>query len=453
MQTKQIGFYSIILLSINSIIGAGIFLNPGSVARLAGSYTPFVFLFASMFAMILALSFASASRYVSENGAAYTYAKKAFGKEIGSYVGVSGYVANSIIWSVASTGIVKIVYAIFHIPETMTSITFGLLLLMCILYFISCFGLKILVHINNISTIVKSGALIIVIIVGCFILITSNQNNITANEVEMISNKMNFSVFVSATIAAFYAYTGFETIASGSKEMKDPQKNLPRAIPITILIVAMIYIGVIAVTMNNNPIQLMTSKDTVVLSSVFSNTIMKWIVTIGAMISLFGINVAYSFHIPRVLETMSKEQAVPLFFAKRNKYNNPQRAFLLSIIITILIAMSFGYTMDNIMIAATVAAFIQYIIVPCSVLCFYFSKEKDKIEIKSRNFFLDVIISITSIVITIVLLFNFDWYTQFTLLENGKRILNLYAIFSMGIGLVILPIISIIYQRRNKKLV
>lgn len=47
MSQKKLGFYSVLLLSINSIVGAGIFLNPGSVAKLAGVYTPLVFLVSS----------------------------------------------------------------------------------------------------------------------------------------------------------------------------------------------------------------------------------------------------------------------------------------------------------------------------------------------------------------------------------------------------------------------
>lgn len=449
MSQKKLGFYSVLLLSINSIVGAGIFLNPGSVAKLAGVYTPLVFLVSSFFAMILALSFASASRYVSENGAAYTYSKKAFGNKIGSYIGVSGYVANSVIWSVTSTGVIKIIYSIFQIKETVISITIGLLILMFILYLINSFGLKILVQMNNLSTLVKSGVLVIVIIAGLFILFQTKQNNIEQVNQVVPNESINFSVFITAIVAAFYAYTGFETIASGSKDMENPTKNLSRVIPITVLIVGLIYIGVVSVSMVINPINLVTSKEVVLLATVFENPILKQVIILGSVISMFGINVAYSFHIPRVLEAMAKEKVVPYFFAKRNKHQIPQRSFLLSIFITILIAMSFRYTMDNIMVAASVSAFIQYLVVPIDVLFFYFGKAKESVSLGNRNFFLDVIIPILSILLVLLLLVKFDWYSQFTLVENGNRILNIYALLSMVVGLVILPIIFMIYQNKR----
>ncbi len=446
MHHKKLGFYSILLLSINSIVGAGIFLNPGSVAKLAGIYTPGVFLAASLFALILALSFASASRYVSENGAAYTYAKVAFGKTIGSYVGVSGYVANSVIWSVTSTGVIKIIFSIFQIKESVISITIGLMIFMFILYLINSFGLKILVQINNLSTVAKSSVLVITIIAGLLILLQTKQNHISLVNQYVPSSKVDFSVFVTAIVAAFYAFTGFETIASGSKDMDNPTKNLPRVIPITILVVAIIYIGVVSVAMMINPVNLVVSKEVVLLSSIFENLFLKQLIILGAVISMFGINVAYSFHIPRVLEAMAKEKVVPYFFVKRNQHGIPQRAFLLSIFITIFIAMSFKYTMDNIMVAASVSAFIQYLIVPLSVLFFYFGKAKEKIEDKNKHYVLDVVIPILSIFLVMLLLVKFDWHSQFTLVENGVRVLNIYAVLSMIIGMIILPVDSMIYQ-------
>lgn len=57
----KLGFWSIVLLAINAIIGSGIFLTPGSVVQQAGSKALVVYLIAAIFAAILAISFAAAS--------------------------------------------------------------------------------------------------------------------------------------------------------------------------------------------------------------------------------------------------------------------------------------------------------------------------------------------------------------------------------------------------------
>ena len=76
---KKLGFWSIVLLTINSIIGTGIFLSPGGVAKSAGSLAPVLYICAAIFAAVLAVTFAAASKYVNKSGAAYAYTRGAQG--------------------------------------------------------------------------------------------------------------------------------------------------------------------------------------------------------------------------------------------------------------------------------------------------------------------------------------------------------------------------------------
>uniref|UniRef100_UPI00128FFE21 amino acid permease n=1 Tax=Streptococcus suis TaxID=1307 RepID=UPI00128FFE21 len=93
---KKLGFYSIVLLTINSVIGTGIFLSPGTVVASTGQQALLVYLLAAVFASVLAITFAAAAKYVSKGGAAYAYAKAAFGDNVGFYVGITRYIAASI---------------------------------------------------------------------------------------------------------------------------------------------------------------------------------------------------------------------------------------------------------------------------------------------------------------------------------------------------------------------
>lgn len=65
-EKQKMKFWSIVLLTINSIIGTGIFLSPGSVAKLSGSLAPWIYLCAAVFASVLAITFASAAKYVTK---------------------------------------------------------------------------------------------------------------------------------------------------------------------------------------------------------------------------------------------------------------------------------------------------------------------------------------------------------------------------------------------------
>ena len=455
---QKMNFWSIVLLTINSIIGTGIFLSPGAVAKLVGSKAAMIYLAAAAFAAVLAVTFAAASKYVVKSGAAYAYSKAAFGDEVSSYVGITRVVSASIAWGVMATGVVKTTLSIFGKDSSdMKTVTIGFITLMLILLIINLIGTKLLTLISNISTIGKVGALTITIIAGICILIFSGGSHIEEMNLLKDAEGNNLiptfttSVFVTALIGAFYAFTGFESVASGSADMEEPEKNLPRAIPLAIVIIACIYFGIVFVSMYIDPVAMVTSKEPVVLASIFKNQLLQKIIVIGALMSMFGINVAASFHTPRVFEAMANEKQIPEFFAKRTKGGLPLTSFLLTAIIAVVIPLVFNYNMSGIIIISSISRFVQFIIVPLAVISFFYGKNKEEVLQANKSFMMDVIIPIIALLLTVLLLVKFNWAQQFsTKLDDGTTTLNIKAVVSMVIGYVILPICLRIYMRGKK---
>ena len=455
---QKMNFWSIVLLTINSIIGTGIFLSPGAVAKLVGSKAAMIYLAAAAFAAVLAVTFAAASKYVVKSGAAYAYSKAAFGDEVSSYVGITRVVSASIAWGVMATGVVKTTLSIFGKDSSdMKTVTIGFITLMLILLIINLIGTKLLTLISNISTIGKVGALTITIIAGICILIFSGGSHIEEMNLLKDADGNNLiptfttSVFVTALIGAFYAFTGFESVASGSADMEEPEKNLPRAIPLAIVIIACIYFGIVFVSMYIDPVAMVTSKEPVVLASIFKNQLLQKIIVIGALMSMFGINVAASFHTPRVFEAMANEKQIPEFFAKRTKGGLPLTSFLLTAVIAVVIPLAFNYNMSGIIIISSISRFIQFVIVPLAVISFFYGKNKEEVLQANKSFMMDVIIPIIALLLTVLLLVKFNWAQQFSnKLDDGTTTLNVKAVVSMLIGYVILPICLRIYMRGKK---
>ena len=456
---KKMKFWSIVFLTINSIIGTGIFLSPGGVTKQAGSMAPFIYLCAAVFAAVLAVTFAAASKYVVKNGAAYSYAKAAFGANTGMFIGVTRYVSASIAWGVMATGVVKNALSILGMdPKNLVNVTIGFLVLMLILFIINVKGTAFLTLISDLSTAGKVAALAITIVAGIVIIIMTGENHIT--DVDMLKNaeggalipEMDATMFVTAIISAFYAFTGFESVASGASDMENPEKNLPRAIPLAIGIIAAIYFGIVLVAMMINPVALVQSDEVVILAAVFGNKIIRGIIIIGALISMFGINVASSFHAPRVCEAMAKDGILPAFLGKRNSKDIPMNAFILTAALAIVVPMSFMYDMQGIMIISSIARFAQFIIVPLGVIVFFMGKQKEEIIEAKKNVITDVVLPIISVALTVLLLYKFNWKGQFSVTgEDGVAHLNWYAITAMIIGYVILPVVAYFHLNSKKK--
>ena len=456
---KKMKFWSIVLLTINSIIGTGIFLSPGGVTKQAGSMAPFIYICAAVFAAVLAVTFAAASKYVVKNGAAYSYARAAFGANTGMFIGVTRYVSASIAWGVMATGVVKNALSISGMdPKNMVNVTVGFLVLMLLLFIINVKGTAFLTLISDLSTAGKMAALAITIIAGIVIIVTTGENHIS--DVDLLKNAdgsalipaMDATVFVTAVISAFYAFTGFESVASGASDMENPEKNLPKAIPLAIGIIAVIYFGIVLVAMMINPVALVQSEEVVVLASVFSNKIIRGIIVLGALISMFGINVAASFHSPRVCEAMAKDGILPAFLGKRNANNIPINAFVLTAALAIIVPMSFMYDMQGIMIISAIARFAQFIIVPLGVIVFFMGKQKEEIIDAKKSVITDVVFPVISVILTVILLYKFNWKGQFSITdETGVSRINWYAIIAMIIGYVVLPVAVYVNSNSKKK--
>ena len=456
---KKMKFWSIVFLTINSVIGTGIFLSPGGVTKQAGSMAPFIYLCAAVFAAVLAVTFAAASKYVVKNGAAYSYAKAAFGANTGMFIGVTRYVSASIAWGVMATGVVKNALSILGMDsKNLVNVTIGFLVLMLILFIINVKGTAFLTLISDLSTVGKVAALSITIIAGIVIILITGENHIT--DVDMLKNAeggaliptMDATMFVTAVISAFYAFTGFESVASGASDMENPEKNLPRAIPLAIGVIAAIYFGIVLVAMMINPVALVQSDEVVILAAVFGNKIIRGIIIIGALVSMFGINVASSFHAPRVCEAMAKDGILPAFLGKRNSKDIPMNAFILTAVLAIVVPMSFMYDMQGIMIISSIARFAQFIIVPLGVIVFFMGKQKEEIIDAKKNVITDVVLPIISVALTVLLLYKFNWKGQFSVTgEDGVAHFNWYAITAMIIGYVILPVVAYFHLNSKKK--
>ncbi|WP_338201260.1 APC family permease [Lactobacillus rizhaonensis] len=454
----KLGFWSIVLLAINSIIGSGIFLTPGSVVSQAGSKALIVYFIAAIFASILAISFSAAAKYVTKSGASYAYSKAAFGDNVGFYVGILRYFSASVAWGVMAVGVIKSTISIFGgNPDKFLNVTIGFIILMVVVTVINLFGQKFVKLVMNLATAGKLAALILIIVAGVVLLIKtgathslSSVDQITQNGHKIVPT-LTTTGLVMAVVSAFYAFTGFESVASGSEDMQEPEKNLPKAIPLAILVIAAIYIGVVAVAMVLDPKALMTTKQVVAVSAIFKNEILRDVILVGALISMLGINVASSFNAPRILEAMAREHQLPGTLTERTKNNFPIKTFFISEALAILVPLAFQYNMTNLITLSAMVRFLGFIIVPLAVICFYYGKNKQPILPAPKNVITDIFVPILSIVLVIFLLVKYNWQAQFGIIENGKVVgVNWYAIFMMIFGFVILPLFMFWFSRKER---
>lgn len=363
MESKKLGFWSIVLLGINGIIGSGIFLLPNKAMAIIGPASLFVMLFDMLLVLAITFCFAEASGLFKENGGAYIYAKEAFGDFIGYEVGFLSWATRIIAFSTMSVGFATALGGL--IPSLNTDMMKNIIIsvIFIVLAVINLLGIKLYEVIQNLATIAKVLPFILFIGMGIFYIEPVNFTPLVPNGVYTPGS------FGAAAVMLFFAFTGFESLAVAAAEMENPQKNLPKATLITIFTVSAIYILLLACAIGimgyeladtTAPVQAAFTR----IAGAFGTTI----VAAGTLISIGALCIASSFITPHSGLALAEQHMLPAFMAKRNRFGAPYWCIIVSTIVAMLI----GYTGGFAFLASisVVSRFSQYIPTCLSIMVF-----------------------------------------------------------------------------------
>ena len=358
----KFGLWSIVLLGINSIIGTGIFLLPNRAYALMGPSSLLILLFDAFLAGCLALCFAEVAGFFSRNGGPYLYAKAAFGDFVGYEVGVLKLVVTIIAWAAMAVGFATALGAAFPFfaGDTMKNLIAAVLI--GGLTIMNIAGVKISKILNNLMTISKLVPLCVFIAVGLFFV---NGSNFTP----FVPPHMADGAFANAAITMFFAYTGFEAIAVAAEDFKDPKKDLPRGIILTMIIVTIIYMLVVGISIGILGPDLAVDKAPI--QTAFGRAVGPvgaYFILIGTLFSMGGINLAESFIAPRACTSLAEDGMLPAFLNRRTSWGTPWASSVVVAILSILLAWSGSFT--TLAAISAVSRFTQYLPTVLSVIVF-----------------------------------------------------------------------------------
>ena len=358
----KFGLWSIVLLGINSIIGTGIFLLPNRAYALMGPSSLLILLFDAFLAGCLALCFAEVAGFFSRNGGPYLYAKAAFGDFVGYEVGVLKLVVTIIAWAAMAVGFATALGAAFPFfaGDTMKNLIAAVLI--GGLTIMNIAGVKISKILNNLMTISKLVPLCVFIAVGLFFV---NGSNFTP----FVPTHMADGAFANAAITMFFAYTGFEAIAVAAEDFKDPKKDLPRGIILTMIIVTIIYMLVVGISIGILGPDLAVDKAPI--QTAFGRAVGPvgaYFILLGTLFSMGGINLAESFIAPRACTSLAEDGMLPAFLNRRTSWGTPWASSVVVAILSILLAWSGSFT--TLAAISAVSRFTQYLPTVLSVIVF-----------------------------------------------------------------------------------
>ncbi len=239
---------------IGTILGAGVYVLIGKIAGIAGIYAPYAFLMATIIATFVALSYSElASRFPKSAGEA-NYVHQAFHKRwITLFTGIAIMLTGAVSAAVMARGFHGYLSEFVRIPIPIAIIGF-----VSIITIIAIWGVLESAKIAAIVTFIELSGILLVLWVA-----KSDLGHYAMNLGEYsppMEGQAWAPIFLSAFIA-FYAYIGFEDMVNIAEEVVEPERNMPRAIIVALIVTTLIYMLVAAACVAALPIDVLRNSE------------------------------------------------------------------------------------------------------------------------------------------------------------------------------------------------
>jgi APA family basic amino acid/polyamine antiporter len=237
---RRLGLMSAVAVLVGSTIGSGIFRVPASVAGRITEPGPFLLAWALGGAIVLcgALTYAELAAALPRSGGVFAYILEAFGPLPAFLFGWSTLA----VIRASALGAISTIFAEYlgyFVPLTAVQVQYVAAGAIILVGLVNYFGVNFAAVLVNLSTVVKYGALVALAGLAYFI-----GEGTTANFTPVWTGGVQVSVMGTALIAIMWTYDGWADLAYLGGEVKDPARNLPRALLLGTVAIIAIYLVV-----------------------------------------------------------------------------------------------------------------------------------------------------------------------------------------------------------------
>jgi amino acid transporter len=333
---RVFGLRTLVIYGVGDILGAGIYAVVGKIAGFSGSMVWASFLIAMLVAALTALSYAELGSRLPKSGGVAYFIHEAFRTEwLSMLVGWLMFCTCLVSMATLSLAFAGYLNAFAPVIPSWAIV----LALFAGLAWVNFRGMQESSAVNIFCTTLEVSGLIIVILVSAAYLLGGSAAATPVPPTEAVG----VSAILQGAALAFYAFVGFEDIVNVAEEVKNPERNVPRAILIALAIAGCIYILVSwLATRVLTPAEL--SASTAPLLDVVRRAQPQFPAIIFTVIALFAVlNTALLNFVTasRLMFGMAREGLLPAWFGKLHPDRlTPYRTFLVILPIAILLALS-----------------------------------------------------------------------------------------------------------------
>jgi APA family basic amino acid/polyamine antiporter len=329
---RSIGLWQLTAIGLGAIIGAGIFALAGPVAKTdAGPAVSVSFLIAGVASACAALSYAEFGGLIPRAGSAYTYGYAVLGESVGWFIGWDLLLEYTAIVAVVAIGVSQYVTFLvdavgIDLPNWMLGAPgtgsghhvdlFAVLLCLGVAWLLNR-GIRTSAKVETYLVFVKIAIVLAVIVVGAFYVKSDN-----------LTPYFPYGLSGAATGAAtvFFAVFGYDAMSTAAEESKDAERNLPKAIVLSLAIAMVLYL--LAATVLTGMVDYRNLSDTAAFAAAFQSVGLSGfakVVSFGAIVGIITVLFSFTLGASRVWYAISRDGLLPAWFAKTNDQHSPSR--------------------------------------------------------------------------------------------------------------------------------
>ena len=370
---RELGVLDVIVFGVAVVIGAGIFTLAASTAgNITGPAVSLSFVIAAVACGLAALCYAEFASTVPVAGSAYTYSYATFGEFIAWILGwdlilefalTSAVVAKG--WSTYLQQAAGLFGADVHTSRIGDfGVDWGAILIVAALATVIALGTRLSSRVSKVITALKVAVVLFVIVLGVAYIDTANytpfippadgpvdgRNGVEQSLVAAVFGDVGstygvFGMLAGASIV-FFAFIGFDVVATTAEETRDPQRNLPRGILGSLAIVTVLYVAASLVVTGMVPYtDLKTGPDgeKATLATAFVVHGVDWaatIISLGALAGLTTVVMVMMLGQSRVAFAMARDGLLPRSWSVTGKRGTPVR---ITAGVAVVVALAAGF--------------------------------------------------------------------------------------------------------------
>ena len=319
---RSLALPAVIAISIGGMLGSGIFVLPGLAAAKTGPSVWLAYLIAAICILPAALSKSELATAMPSSGGAYVYIERAFGPLFGTISGIGLWLSLLLKSSFALIGLGAYLAVLINIDDSLTKlVALGFL---CFIMFLNVFGIKKVGKVQIVVVSISLTCLISIFLVG-FPLV--NPEFLTP----FLSN--GNTGLISTVAFVYISYAGVTKVAAIAGEIKNPDRNLPLAMILSLLTIAAVYVFITFVLVGNIPINDLTSdiRPVYTVAKIIGGKYFGYIAAAVGTITLMSMANSGVLASSRFPFAMARDRLLPSFLKRLNsKYVTPVGAIVIT---------------------------------------------------------------------------------------------------------------------------